>query len=272
MTLTEIETAISFLFGTLFILSINLFIRPILQERGGVLELRVYGRNALFEALKAGKPVEKVYLQYGKYFEPEFLNLLKEKGISYQWAKKEQLKKLAGTQKHQGIVALISPIEYAPFKELFSETLKRSSFFVALDGVTEPQNLGTIARSVESFGGVGLLLPKKGGAPLNQVALKASSGALFHLKVSRVDSLFSALTLFKEMGGRVYCVETGGEDIREVEFVKPLCLILGSEGRGVGRELLNLSDRVATIPTVGKTPSLNVSVSCAIAVWEVFRR
>ncbi|WP_456341543.1 TrmH family RNA methyltransferase, partial [Thermovibrio sp.] len=173
---------------------------------------------------------------------------------------------------HQGIVALLSPIEYSSPKELFSEVIERNSFFVALDGITEPQNLGTVARTVESFGGIGLLLPKKGGAPLNEVALKASSGALFHLKVSRVDSLQKALKDFKSMGGRLYAVETGGKDIREVEFKKPLCLVMGSEGRGIGKELLSLSDEVTTIPTVGKTPSLNVSVSCAIAVWELFRR
>ncbi len=236
------------------------------------MELRVYGKNAVIEALRAGKSFEKVYLQYGKFFEPEFLSLLEKKGVKWQWAKKEQLKKLAGTTKHQGIVALLSPIEYSSPKELFSEVIERNSFFVALDGITEPQNLGTVARTVESFGGIGLLLPKKGGAPLNEVALKASSGALFHLKVSRVDSLQKALKDFKSMGGRLYAVETGGKDIREVEFKKPLCLVMGSEGRGIGKELLSLSDEVTTIPTVGKTPSLNVSVSCAIAVWELFRR
>ena len=236
------------------------------------MELKLYGRNALVEALKAGKTVEKVYLQYGKHFEPEFLSFLDRKGVKWQWARKEQLKRLAGTTKHQGIVALLSPVDYFHYNGLFDEVFKRNSFFVALDGVTEPQNLGTIARTVESFGGVGLLLPRKGGAPLNEVALKASSGALFHLKVSRVDSLTSALEEFKALGGRVYSVETGGEDIRRIEFKRPLCLVLGSEGRGISPGILSLSDRIATIPTVGKTPSLNVSVSCAIAVWELFRR
>ena len=236
------------------------------------MELKIYGKNAVVEALKSGRPVEKIYLQYGKFFEPEFLNFLRERGVKYQWAKKEQLRKLVGKEKHQGIVALLPPIEYSSEQELFEDTLKKNSFFVALDGITEPQNLGTIARTVESFGGVGLLLPEKGSAPLNEVALKASSGSLFHLEVVRVESLTSSLLKFKSQGGRVYSVETGGKDIRSVEFRKPLCLIMGSEGRGIGKELLSISDEIATIPTVGKTPSLNVSVSCAIAVWELFRR
>ena len=231
----------------------------------------VYGKNAVVEAVKSGREIEKVYLQHGKFFEPELLSFLEEKGVRFQWAKKKQLKKLAGTEKHQGIVALLSPVKYSSLEELLSETFKRNGFFVALDGITEPQNLGTIARTVESFGGVGILLPEKGGAPLNQVAVKASSGALFHLKVCRVPELSEALSRFKSSGGAVYSVETGGADIREASFRFPLALVLGSEGRGINGELLSISDAVLTIPTVGKTPSLNVSVSCGIAVWEVFK-
>ncbi|WP_457680752.1 23S rRNA (guanosine(2251)-2'-O)-methyltransferase RlmB [Thermovibrio sp.] len=234
--------------------------------------MKVYGKNAVVEAIKSGRPIEKVYLQFGRFFEPELINLLKERGIPFQWAKKEQIKKLSGTSKSQGVVAIVSPVKYSPLKELFEETFSKNSFFVALDAITEPQNLGTIARTVESFGGIGLLLPKKGGAPLNEVAVKASSGALFHLRVCRVNSLREALEEFKASGGAVYSVETGGEDIREVNLKEPACLVLGSEGRGISKELLSLSNRVLTIPTVGKTPSLNVSASCAIAVWELFKR
>jgi len=231
----------------------------------------IYGKNSVVEAVKSGKQIEKVYLQHGKFFEPELLSFLEKSGVRFQWAKKNQLKRLTGTEKHQGIVALISPVKYVKFEELLSETFRKRGFFVVLDGVTEPQNLGTVARTVESFGGVGILLPEKGGAPINQVTVKASSGAFFHLKVSRVESLKGALSEFKERGGTVYAVETGGEDIRNAEFRFPLALVLGSEGRGISSEVLSVCDRVLTIPTVGKTPSLNVSVSCGIAVWEVFK-
>ncbi|SMO48615.1 23S rRNA (guanosine2251-2'-O)-methyltransferase [Balnearium lithotrophicum] len=234
-------------------------------------ELVVHGKNAVEEALKSGREIEKVYLQHGKFFTPEFLNLLKEKGIRFQWTKREQLEKLSGTRKNQGIVAILSPIRYAGEEELFNETFRKNSFFVVLDGVTEPQNVGTIARTVESFGGVGILLPSKGSSPINRVVVKASSGAIFHLKVTRSSNLKDSLERFISMGGSVYSVETGGEDIRKVSFEKPLSLILGSEGKGISEELLSISKRVLTIPTVGKTPSLNVSVSAAISIWEVFR-
>ncbi len=232
----------------------------------------LWGRNALLEALKSGKSIEKVYLQYGKFFEPEFLKELERRKIPFQWTKKSYLKKITGTQKHQGIAFLLSPISYSDPLSLFKEVFLKRSFFVALDSITEPQNLGLIARTVESFGGVGLLLPLKKGAPLNEVAVKASSGALFHLKVCKVDSIFKALSAFKEEGGKVYSLETGGEDIRKASLSLPSAIVLGSEGKGIRKEILEISDKVLTIPTVGKTPSLNVSASCAIGVWELFRR
>jgi len=233
--------------------------------------LVIWGRNAVEEAVKSGKAVEKVYLQYGKFFEPEFLELLEKRNVRFQWTKKRQLERLTGTTKHQGIAALLSPISYVKVEELFSLTLKENSFFVALDGVTEPQNLGTIARTVEAFGGVGLLLPVKGSAPVNEVAVKASSGAILHLKVSRTQDFVASLLKFKSIGGRIYAVETGGKDIREVSFKKPLALILGAEGKGIRKELLEISDETVTIPLHGKTTSLNVSVAAGITVWEVVR-
>ena len=232
----------------------------------------IYGRNAVEEAIKSNRGIEKVYLQYGKYFEPQFLRLLEERGIRFQWAKKREIERISGTTKHQGIAAVLSPIDYVEEGELFKRVFERNSFFVVLDGVTEPQNVGTIARTVESFGGEGILLPLKGSSPINRVVVKSSSGAIFHLSVSRSPDLKASVERFISMGGNAYSVETGERDIREVSFKKPLCLILGSEGRGVSRELLFLSREVVTIPTVGKTPSLNVSVSAAISIWEVFRR
>ncbi|WP_163328466.1 23S rRNA (guanosine(2251)-2'-O)-methyltransferase RlmB [Desulfurobacterium thermolithotrophum] len=230
----------------------------------------IWGRNMLEEAVKSGRTLEKVYLQYGHYFEPRFLNWLKEKGIKFQWTKKQQLERLAKTKKHQGIVAILSPIEYISCEELFKSTIEKESFFVVLDRVTEPQNLGAIARTVESFGGVGILLPEKNSAPINEIALKASSGALFHLMVSRVPSLNESLITFKKLGGSIYAVETGGKDIRNTNFQKPLGLILGSEGKGIEKSLLKLSNEIVSIPTVGKTPSLNVSVAAGIAIWSMF--
>jgi len=231
--------------------------------------LTICGKNAVYEAIRSKKSIEKLYLQYGKYFEPEFLNFLEENNIRFQWAKKNQLEKLTKTKKHQGVVAILSPIDYVPCEKLFNQTIKEKSFFVVLDGITEPQNLGTIARTTEIFKGTGLLLPTKSSAPINEVAVKSSAGAIFHLLISRVESLSEELKKFKKLGGKIYAIETGGKDIREIKFEKPAAFVLGSEGKGISKEVLSISDEVVTIPTFGKTPSLNVSVACGIVTFKL---
>ena len=233
------------------------------------MKLVIFGKNAVYEAIKSKNNIEKLYLQHGKYFEPEFLNFLKEKNVRFQWAKKKQLERLAKTKKHQGIVAVLSPIDYVPCEELLNQTIKKRSFFIVLDGVTEPQNLGTIARTTEIFKGMGLLLPTKSSAPINEVVVKSSAGAIFHLLISRAETLSEKLKHFKKLGGKVYAIETGGKDIREIKFEKPAALVLGSEGKGISKEILSISDEIVTIPTFGKTPSLNVSVACGIATFKL---
>ncbi len=235
------------------------------------MKLKVWGKNAVSEAVESGKPIEKVYMQYGKFFPAEFINSLKSRGISYQWCKRDELSKLAGTRKHQGIVAILSPIPSVDPRNLLDECLKKKSFIVLPDGITEPQNIGVVSRSVEVFGGLGLLLPLKGVAPINETAIKASSGALFHLKVARTDSPAELLLEFRLKGGSVYALETGGNDIRKVTLKKPLCLVIGSEGKGISKELLSVCDDVIAIPTSGKVGSLNVSVATGIAIWEIHR-
>ncbi len=233
------------------------------------MNLTIYGKNTLKEALKSDKKIEKVYLQYGHFFEPEFIELLNKKGIEFQWAKKKQLEKLAGTSKHQGVVALLSPIEYVDEETLFKETVREKSFFVVLDRITEPQNVGAIARTVEFFGGKGLLLPKKGSSPINEVVVKSSSGAIFHLLIAKAFDLAESLKTFKTMKGKIISIETEGKDIKESKMTAPLAIVVGSEGKGISKSLLALSDEILNIPGCGKTPSLNVSAATAIAIWHI---
>ncbi|SMP19101.1 23S rRNA (guanosine2251-2'-O)-methyltransferase [Desulfurobacterium pacificum] len=232
----------------------------------------LWGKNALEEALKSNKRIEKVYLQFGKYFPPEFIETLKKQKIKIQWAKKEELKKKAGTSKHQGIVILLSPVEICKPEALINKTIQKKSFFVILDRVTEPQNLGAIARTTEFFGGTGILLPEKESAPINETAIKASSGALLHLTISRYSNLVEAVKIFKDKGGTIVSLETGGENISKAKVYPPFALIVGSEGKGISEELLKISNKIVSIPGKGKTPSLNVSVATGIAVWELLRK
>ncbi|RTZ67710.1 MAG: 23S rRNA (guanosine(2251)-2'-O)-methyltransferase RlmB [Aquificaceae bacterium] len=238
------------------------------NERGFV----IWGRNPIIEALRANRSLEKIYIAHDSKPPKELLTLAKKRGVKVQRIPRKKVEELAKTKKTQGVVALLSPIEYCSEEELFRETIEKKGFFVVLDHITDPQNVGNIIRTTELFGGVGVLLPKDRSSPINETVVKASSGAIFHLKVAKVPSLQRALRTFKKIGGWVVAVETGGKDIREIDFPFPLAVVVGAEGEGVSKSVLEISDIVATIPTVGKVPSLNVGSATAIALWEVFKQ
>jgi len=224
------------------------------------------------EALRSGRDIEKIYVAHDSHPPRELVKLAREKGIKVQRISRQKVEELAGTKKTQGVVALLSPVSYAAPQELFSETIERNSFFLVIDHITDPQNVGNLLRTCEVLGGVGALVPKERSSPINQTVVKTSSGAIFHLKISKVANLGRALRDFKDMGGWVFSIEKGGKDIRELEIVLPCALVLGSEDRGVSKSLLDISDEILSIPMRGRTTSLNVGSAGAIAMWEAVRR
>jgi len=229
----------------------------------------IWGRNPVIEALVAGQSMEKILIAHDSKAPKELLDLAKERGIKVQIAPRQKLEELANSKKTQGVIAILSPINYVPEEELFKSTLKQKSFFAVLDHITDPQNVGSIARTVEVFGGIGLLIPKDRSAPINATVVKASSGAIFHLKISKTPSISKAIKAFKEMGGWVYALEKGGKDITNTEFLYPMCIVLGSEGEGVSKNVLEHADVRVSIPMKGKVTSLNVSAAGAICFWEM---
>ncbi|MCS7262593.1 MAG: 23S rRNA (guanosine(2251)-2'-O)-methyltransferase RlmB [Aquificaceae bacterium] len=228
----------------------------------------VYGKNPVIEALRSGKEVEKVLVAHDGHPPYQVLKLCKERGIKLQKVPRQKIEEMAGTKKTQGVLALLSPVEYVAPEELFHETLEKGSFFLVLDHLTDPQNVGNLLRTCEVLGGVGALLPKDRACPINQTVVKASAGAVFYLMLSKVSSLSRSLRAFKEMGGWVVVVERGGKSLQEFSFPRGCGLVLGSEGEGVSRSLLEMADAVVSIPMQGKVNSLNVSSAGAIAMWQ----
>ncbi|MGB9873780.1 MAG: 23S rRNA (guanosine(2251)-2'-O)-methyltransferase RlmB [Hydrogenobacter sp.] len=231
----------------------------------------VYGKNPVIEALRSDKDIEKVLVAHDSHPPYQVVKLCKQKGIKLQKVPREKIEELAGTKKTQGILAIISPVKYVSAEELFKTAIEKHSFFLVLDHITDPQNVGNLLRSCEVFGGVGALLPKDRSSPINETVVKASSGAVFYLKLSKVSSLSNSLREFKKQGGWVIAIERGGKDIRSFSIPLPCALVLGSEGEGVSKSVLELSDIVLSIPMVGKINSLNVSSAGAIAMWECVR-
>lgn len=232
----------------------------------------IWGRNPVIEALRAGKSLEKILVAHDSHPPKELIELAQKKKVKVQKVPRQKVEELAGTKKTQGVVALVSPIKYIDEDKLIEKVFKDKGFVVVLDHITDPQNTGNIIRTTEVLGGSGIVLPRERSSPINEVVVKASTGAIFYLPVAKVGSLANFLEKFKKKGGWVVAVEKGGKEIHQIDFPFPLAIVVGSEGKGVSKSVLETADIVATIPMRGKVTSLNVSSATAIAVWEVVKK
>lgn len=232
----------------------------------------IWGRNPVIEALRAGKSLEKILVAHDSHPPKELIELAQKKKVKVQKVPRQKVEELAGTKKTQGVVALVSPIKYIDEDKLIEKVFKDKGFVVVLDHITDPQNTGNIIRTTEVLGGSGIVLPRERSSPINEVVVKASTGAIFYLPVAKVGSLANFLETFKKKGGWVVAVEKGGKEIHQIDFPFPLAIVVGSEGKGVSKSVLETADIVATIPMRGKVTSLNVSSATAIAVWEVVKK
>lgn len=236
----------------------------------------LYGVHPVLEAVKAGRNVEKVFLKQGLEGPQlkEILDALSEKGIPYQFVPAEKLNRLAKGA-HQGVVASIAQLEPVSLEELVNNALAQrdSPMFIILDGVSDVRNLGAIARTLECAGGSGVILPAKGGAALNADAVKTSAGALMRLDVCRVPNLRYAAYYLKQNGFRlVAATEKVDRLIYDADMTGPVAIVMGSEGKGISRTMLELSDDRVAIPMAGEISSLNVSSAASVMLFEAVRQ
>ncbi|MBK3332116.1 23S rRNA (guanosine(2251)-2'-O)-methyltransferase RlmB [Persephonella atlantica] len=232
----------------------------------------IWGRNPIIEALKAGKSLEKILFAHDSHLPKELIKLAEKHKVKVQKVPRKKVEEIAGTKKTQGVVALVSPIQYADENSLIEETVKKNGVLLIMDHITDPQNVGNMIRTAEVFGVDGIVIPRERSSPINEVVVKASTGAVFHIPITKVGSLRQFLEKFKKKGGWVVAVEKGGKHIHKLEFPFPLAVVLGSEGKGVSKSVLDSADLIATIPMKGKITSLNVSSATAIALWEVAKQ
>ncbi len=223
------------------------------------------GKNSLAEALEAGMGIERVLLQRGMERKrvDELILKLDQVGIPYDWSDKLRMDNIA--LNHQGIIAYLSAFPYAELSDLLSE----DRFLVMCDGITDPHNLGAIIRSAYSFGAGGIIIPKRRSAGVDAVVLRASAGAAAHLRVARVPNLSAAIRSTKEAGYWVYGAhahETSGSDIT---FDQKALLIIGSEDRGLSKEVQKQCDFFVQIPTE-RFESLNASVAAGILFYSYY--
>jgi len=230
----------------------------------------IYGKNSVYEAIKSGKPIEKIVVSPNFPKNSKILKEAKELGIKIQIIPRKIINKLTKTPKNQGIVAYISSIQPSSVDKIIEDTIKRKdSFGVVLDHITDIQNAGNIIRTAECFNLTGIIIPKDRGFPLNETLVKTSSGAIFHIPVAKVANLGNLLENFKDKGGFVAGIEIGGINIENFDPVTPLIIVMGSEGHGISQRIKNICDWILTIPQYGKINSLNVSSAFAIATYII---
>lgn len=236
----------------------------------------LYGLNAVTEAILSGTQIEKIWVLKGSTNDrvSELRHLASTRNIPFQPVPIEKLNTLSRGA-HQGVIALVSEITYQSMEDRIIQVKSgnQQPLFVMLDGVTDVRNIGGIARTAECMGAHALILPTAGSASLNSEAIKASAGALMHLPVCREHHLTDTAHLLQSYDIQlIACTEKAKENITEVNYKKGICLVFGSEERGIAPSLLKACDFRAKIPMSGKVNSLNVSVSVGMMMWEVSRQ
>lgn len=232
----------------------------------------IYGIRAIIEAINAGKNIDKIVARKtlsGELFS-ELQKLCKQKSIRIQYANAEVIDRIT-TANHQGVVALLSKIEYININDIENIAKERNEqpLVLLLDGITDVRNLGAIIRSADCAGVHAIIVPEKGSAPINGESVKTSAGALHYMPICKTNNTFYALKTLKEHGYHIIgATEHGAVDYHEVDFTGPVAIIMGSEDKGISRQLLKLCDKNAKIDMFGHVESLNVSVAAGVILFE----
>lgn len=239
---------------------------------------KIYGLRPVIEAIEAGKPIDKVIIDESARGElqTKLRKLLKEVEIPHQIVPQFRFFKVADRNKnHQGVVAFASLIEYQDIEEIIQQTFENGEMplVMVLDKITDVRNFGAIARSAECMGVHALLIPSKGGAAINDDALKTSAGALLKIPVCRSNNLKNTLEYLKNSGlSLAACTEEGAVDCYKADLNTPVAIIMGNEETGVSPEYIKRSDVAIKIPMTGEIESLNVSVAAGIVLYECARQ
>ena len=239
-------------------------------------ETTIFGIRAIIEAIKSNETIDKVFMQKGLQGElfRELEQLIRTEGINSSYVPVEKLNRLTRGN-HQGAVAQISPIAFHDIDDLVISVIEsgKTPLFLLLDQLSDVRNFGAIVRTAECTGVNGIIIQKKGGAPINGDTIKTSAGAIFKMPICKVDHIKDAVFHMQSSGIRVIAAtEKADHFLYDVSFKEPCAIIMGSEGRGINPSVLKLVDDKAKLPLLGEIESLNVSVACGAFLYEVVRQ
>ena len=239
-------------------------------------ENRIEGRNAVIEACRSGKTIDRLYMLDGSR-EGAMQPVRKEaakKGTPIKYVNRQRLDQMSETGRHQGVIAEVAAYSYGEMEDLFAKAKEKGEdpFFVLLDGIEDPHNLGAIIRTANMAGAHGVIIPKDRAVGLTATVAKASAGAINYTPVVKVTNLVRTMEKLAEQGLWFVCADMDGTNLTELNLKGPICLVIGAEGSGVSRLVKEKCDMVASIPQKGDIDSLNASVAMGVLAYEIVRQ
>ena len=234
-------------------------------------EYLLAGRNAVLEALRAGKPIDKIYILDGCQDGPvrSIIREAKKNDTIITFVPKDRLDHMSETGRHQGVIAYAAAYEYATVESMLEDAGKKGEppFLFLLDGIEDPHNLGAIIRTANLAGAHGVIIPKRRAAGLTATVARTSAGALNYTPVAKVTNLAAEIEELKKKGLWFVCADMGG-----LKLTGPIGLVIGNEGDGVSRLVREACDMTASIPMKGEIDSLNASVAAGVLAYEIVRQ
>ena len=242
----------------------------------GYQEQTIEGRNAVIEAYRSGKPIEKLYIQDGCQDGP--VMTIKREARKHEtpvkYVERERLDQMSETGRHQGVIAVAGAYEYAELEDILQAAREKGEppFLFLLDNIEDPHNLGAIIRTANLAGAHGVIIPKNRAVGLTATVARTSAGALNYTPVARVTNLSQTIEELKKEGIGFVCADMNGTRMYDLNLKGPIGLVIGSEGEGVGRLVRERCDMIASIPMKGKIDSLNASVAAGVLAYEIVRQ
>ena len=239
-------------------------------------EYTLEGRNAVIEAFRAGRTIDRLMVQEGCQDGPvkSILREAKKQDTLVQFIKKERLDQMSQTHNHQGVIAYAAAYEYAEVDDILKNAEEKGEppFIILLDGIEDPRNLGAVIRTANLAGAHGVIIPKRRAAGLTSTVAKVSAGALNYTPVAKVTNLTALMEDLKKKGLWFVCADMGGECMYSCDLKGPVGLVVGNEGEGVSRLVKEHCDIIASIPMKGNIDSLNASVAAGVLAYEIVRQ
>lgn len=237
---------------------------------------KIEGRNAVLEALRAGKPIDKLYVLDG-YPDGPVRTIIREakKGDTIiNYVKKERLDQLSETGHHQGVIAMAASYEYATVEDILEKAREKGEapFIFVLDNIEDPHNLGAMIRTANLAGAHGVIIPKRRAVGLTPTVARTSAGAINYTPVAKVTNLKQTMEQLKKEGMWFVCADMDGTPYYQMDLKGPMGLVIGNEGEGVSRLIKETCDFVASIPMKGDIDSLNASVAAGVLAFEIARQ